>query len=212
MQKNILTTMISIVAGVMLASSASAMDKGVYLGGILGWGDVHQAGFSDFPQNSFKDTGLAGRVFAGYKFNDYVALESGFTQFSNMNANGSGYDSDGNFTTVSGTVKTFAVDLVAKGILPLQHGFSLFGTLGIAYVDQYASVNLQSQTPMGGVSLDGDETQTQVAPTFGLGASYAITQNIDAQVSWSHIQAVSNDNNTTGNTDLVGLGLTYNFG
>jgi OOP family OmpA-OmpF porin len=211
MQKKILTASLSLIAGVLLASNAAAADKSIYVGGLLGWGDVHQAGFSNLPSNTYNDTGFAGRVFAGYKFNQYVAIESGFTKFSNMNASGSGYDSDDNFDTVNGTIKSYAIDLVAKGILPLQYNFDIFGTFGIAYINQYANINVTSATANGPAFFSGDENQNEIAPTFGLGAEYNFNQNISAQIAWSHIQAVNNDDNSFGNTDLIGLGLTYNF-
>lgn len=212
--KKLSLTATTLFTSLVLASNASAYVNGAYLGGALGWGNIHQAGFTDFPNNSSNDSGLAGRVFAGYKFNDYVALESGFTKFSNMNANGSGnyvYNNTNIFVSANGTIKTFAVDLVVKGILPLQHGISLFGTLGGAYVDQYVNVSLTGQTVVGGFYGNTDGTEDTFAPTFGLGASYDITQNLVADLSWSHIQQVDSSNSNVGNTDFLGLGLSYHF-
>ena len=71
---------------VFVLSNASAMEEanGIYLGGQAGWGMLHQTGFGSGSNTNSQ--GIAGRLFLGAKFIDYLAVEAGYTKFSNMNS------------------------------------------------------------------------------------------------------------------------------
>lgn len=228
-KKHILSAVIvSIVCGVVTTANATC-NPGVYVGGQLGWGSVHQGNFAEptvavgnvANNGDSKDTGLAGRVFGGYQFNQNFAAELGYTKFHNATANettsstttpvfGAPFTTN---STASGTVKTDAFDIVGKGIIPLQNGFSIYGKLGAAYLRTSGNVNT-TVTNTGGFNNTTTTTTNldahKVLPTFGAGASYDITQNLAADVSWMRIQKVGNTK--LNNTDFVGAGLTYKFG
>ena len=96
-----------------IATTASADVTGPYIGGQIGWGTTRNTDLNnDFGT---KDKGdLAGRVYAGFQMNEFFSAESGYTRFSDVNFTDSGYTQYG-YTTVSAQVKTYALDLVAKG-------------------------------------------------------------------------------------------------
>jgi OOP family OmpA-OmpF porin len=187
------------VAGLVLASSASA--AGSYLGGDLGWGTTHQS-FSKANINSFTaagNNGLAGRIFAGFDVNQYFALESGYTKFSNSTPQVSA-----NSQAINRDIKTYAVDILGKVTLPLQDSLSLFAKLGGAYLNE---TNLGAVTG----TVVTRKTQSKFLPSFGAGVGYDISKSLTTDVSWTRIQATSNTNYLQS-TDFVGAGLTYHFG
>lgn len=219
----------------LVSANAFAAAPGFYLGGQLGYGSVHQSdisrsdmnnligsavGNNNFTVNSFnnsgKDTGLAGRLFAGYQFDTNWAGEMGWSKFSTMNtkASATGIDNNnGNAINASakGSIKTDAVDLVAKGIYPLQNNVSIYGKAGAAYVMSRAHASASVSEPIGTVSGSGSKTEHKIYPTFGVGASYDFTSNVAADLSYNRIQKVGSSSNI-GSTDLVSVGLTYYIG
>jgi OmpA-OmpF porin, OOP family len=185
MKKQILA--LTMLTGLLTTGAFAAPAQTPYLGGDIGWGSIYQTGFG---------SGVAGRIFAGYNFNEYLAAEAGYSKFANANQNISIFG-----TTFHTTIKTYAVDAVVKATLPLENGFNLFGKLGAAYLNEQASANIISNT----------YTAHNVLPTYGLGAGYDINKNLNADVSWMRIQHVGSNTNLNS-TDLVGAGLTYSFG
>jgi hypothetical protein len=96
-KKRVLSAAVAGVAGLLIASSASA--SGVYFGGQLGYGLTHQPGFTNSNINSLlagstsssytnsnTNSGLAGRIFGGYDVNESFGAELGYTRFHDTNA------------------------------------------------------------------------------------------------------------------------------
>ncbi len=222
-KKRVLSATLAGVAGLLLASSASA--SGAYFGGQLGWGTTHQGGIANSDistatknlgltstgsasANSSRDNGLAGRVFAGYDLTENFAAELGYTKFSNSTANKT-VAATGAATSLNlnQKLKTYAVDLVGKGTLPLQYGFNAFGKLGVAYLNQSGNIT----DTAGSATYKLNKGQSKFLPTFGAGIGYAINKNVSADLSWTRIQKVGNSSYLKS-TDFVGFGLGYHFG
>ena len=178
--------------GVSITANAAAI-LGAVIGGYaglqLGLTDTH-TGAGDFPGASgpvttIDDDGFGGRLYGGYQFTENWAVELGWTLYA---------DTD---VTVGGTktdMSQWAIDLVAKGIIPLSNGFSVYGKLGPAYVD----------SDRGG-SLGSDEDEFTLA--YGLGTSYAFSRNFEADLSWTRVHGQS----VIGDADLFALGAIYHF-
>ncbi len=182
---------------VVISTTAFAESK-PYFGGQLGYG---KSGAEDGLDGS----GLAGRVFAGYQFNSYFATELGWTRFHNVTDNVIIYDAY-DYLDLGYTMKTNALDLVGKGIIPVTSNMDIYGKLGVAYVMQ--SHNLKIDSSWGGSdSLHANEHAW--LPTAGVGASYHFTPKLAADVSYNRIQHVGDT--TVGSADFVGAGLTYSF-
>lgn len=212
-----------VIAGLTaLAVPTYASTKGTYFGGQLGWGDLDQGGFakSDVASNlninskfssSFKDSGLAGRLYGGYLFNPYFGLEGGYTRFR---------DGIANTSTISPTlgieaektIKTYAVDIMGKGVIPLKHGFNIYGKLGAAHLREKTTT--RGTITRGGLPAMStsalETTSSRIYPTFGAGVGYNINKNLVADVSWTRIQA--GENRKPPSTNFVGFGLTLSFG
>jgi len=190
----------------LVAVNSFAASQGAYVGGQLGWGDVHQKVSSSVltgtTVHTNKDTGLAGRVFGGYKLNDNFAGELGVSKFSDakIKASANGY-------TTQGTLKTTAVDLVAKGIYPIANNVSVYGKAGVAYVAERGDAKLtRSGRVISAYSVDANK----LLPTFGTGVSYDFNPNLAADLSYNRIQKTGNTH--INSTDLVSVGLIYSIG
>lgn len=179
-----------------ISMSANAALPGYYIGGQLGWATTHWDDSDLGVQSaSISNSGLAGRAFAGYQFNENWAAELGYTRFSDTDVNNI------NGTGSNGTINDqYAVDLMAKGILPLGCNFDTYGKLGAAYEKASASLN--------GVPGTID-SQDHVNPAFGVGVGYDITPNVPVDISWNRIQKAGGN---IPSTDLFSVGIAYNFG
>jgi hypothetical protein len=200
-RKQILMSVVSGFAGLFITATASAAVEGPYIGGALGWGDVHQTDFVNKANTaSGLNSGLAGRVFAGLQFQPNIAAEMGYSKFRDAKFNSSTTSNAGLTTEAyNATIKSYAVDLVAKIIVPLQNGFNISNE-----VDTITGTTVTTTTSSQSMTLH------KVLPTYGLGASFNVNKNVSTDISWMHIQKVGNTN--LQNTDLVGLGLTYTIG
>lgn len=165
-----------------------------------------------------KSTQFGSRVFAGYQFNDYAAVEGGFNYFSNVryditpNASCSG--TMGNCDpTSSTTVGVRNADLLVKLSFPIKY-VNLFAKGGPAYVITNTEgaffppviVPLQNQgqlNPVGAKSV----TKYYFKPIFSLGADYALAQNWVFDFTWTHLPVGSN----IGAIDFYGIGIAYHF-
>lgn len=236
MRANQQIKLIFAMVSILTASTSFASVDGVYIGGQLGWGHIHNNGISQSDlttavesspavlpdpitvltfSNSEDTSGWAGRVYAGYKFNCHWALELGWTRFNDMDISADTTAvADGSAVTASasGDVKTSAVDLVAKTMLPLRNGFSVYAKLGVAYLTAKKGYNVSvvNDGISGPVSVSN--TQHRWCPTFGLGVAYDFTPNVIADLAWNRIQRVGGSSNIAGSTDFVGLGVGYYFG
>lgn len=217
--KKTVSLVIASLLSLGLAASANASCGGIYVGGDIGWSDVHQGNFAALSttalttasSKSNSDTGLAGRVFGGYQFTQNLAAEMGYTRFHNATSKSS-VTNIGITQSTNGTIKEDAVDLVGKAILPLQNGFSLYGKLGVAYLRGENTTKVTTSVPgNGSTTVSVKQNAHKVLPTFGVGAGYDITQNLTADVSYMRIQKTGNSSNLKS-TDFVGAGLTYSFG
>ncbi len=229
-KKLVITSLVTVAAS-LAAASTFALNDGFYAGIGLGWGTVNQNGVTHSDMNSIAtdalfpstfsvtenhtstdNNGFAGRLFAGYQIDCHWAAELGWSKFSNMNTHGtiSGVASTFPYTiNASGKIDTNAVDLVAKGTMPLPSNFSFFGKLGGAYI--WEDFTVKGSGTLNGVTVSGkkNKDENNFWPTFGLGFGYDFAPNMAANLEWNRIQKVgSSDLNST---DLVTVGLVVSL-
>jgi OOP family OmpA-OmpF porin len=157
--------LVALVGAAAIAASTGGLAQQSSAGGGLYFGaDVGNADFGSDDDTAFK-------LYAGYKFHPNVAVEGGWAQL---------YDKGGSEAT--------SLEVVAVGMLPLAHQFSLLGKLGFASVDV--------DTPLGG------DTKTEL--TYGIGAQYDVTPKIGARVQWQRYD-------TDQEIDLLSVGVVVRF-
>ncbi len=168
--------------------------RGFYGLANVGWASVN------YNNNSFGQVAPAGPITAfvasssspsqqwglgvglGYQWNDYFALDGAFDYFFSQQKTNFTYNFNGVAASGSVTQKnTYALLLLAKGIIPLQQGFSLYGRLGGAY--EWTQVNASASNFANSTSGNGNSLR----PAYGLGVDYQICPNLTTYLDWTGI-------------------------
>ena len=164
-------------------------------------GTFANQGFSSSTSIDSTDTGWG--LDLGYQFNPWFAVEGGYIDLgrfdfgSQLPASAPG--------AISGRVKNDGARLTAVGIVPLDHGFSLFGKAGIFDLRTRLDATAANGTDLG-------SSHSHAGGTFGVGAAYDITKGISARVEWNRFVNANNDSSTgKADIDLVSAGLVYRF-
>jgi hypothetical protein len=163
---------IAAVAALVLSSSAAfaAQPQPFYVGG-----DISSTKFDDAD----RETGFG--VFAGYKFNETVAVEAGYHRAADL-------DVMVGSETVG--VKMNQASLSVIGTLPLSNGFNVYGRLGYNRLEAKASYQGQSAS---------DSTNEVL---YGIGMGYSITPTIMAR---AELQKPSSD------STKMNVGVAFQF-
>lgn len=188
-------------------------ESGAYVGAQIGYGSTKLDsatgidGIDVIHLRSDKNSGVTGRLYAGYKFNRYLALELGIGKFSNATWN----VLVNNARAADLTVKNnFVADLLAKGMIPVNEMFAFYGKAGLAYVKTGSQLNV------GGTKFSDGTNFTR--PKLALGVEYAVNENVivDAEISRIFKQGTINDALNNGskympNMDAAMVGVRYQF-
>jgi OmpA-OmpF porin, OOP family len=195
--------------------AANATTNSVYITGQAGYAVTHMKNTLSFDPvlpggKTMPNGGLAGRLAIGYQFNPNLAVELGYLQLSKLKAT---TPHTPNYCAGLITLKQNAIDLAAKGILPINDKLNVYGKLGVAYLTSKAEY-LNEDTSNNNNNWGGDNlgvAKHQWAPEAGIGVNFNITPNAFVDTSWTHIQPVGGKNKP-GNIDFVAVGLGYSFG
>jgi len=236
-----LSGFLSLSMASLVSASSFAAQPGLYLGGQMGYGYVHDSGISSGDMGAmindalgygnfttttfngqFSEGGFAWRVYGGYQIGFNWAMEIGWSHFPRVpvDASQTGTDLETGLPYVAGTSGTFqtnAFDGVGKYIFyfPQLCQLSVYGKLGLAYVvgRSNQSVNVSENTPVTGILVTaGDENITdRLYPTFGIGLNYDFRPDISMDIAYTRIQKVGNSDQL-GSIDTVLLGMALHFG
>lgn len=183
------------------------------------WQDLD--GLSDFNVVPFDFHGsrgdFAGRVLAGYDFNELLAIELGFAYFlgNNNSADSKSVIGPPPVPPIpAGTelyhhdMKAYAIDLVGKLSLPLDNGFRLYTKFGAQYFVATMPPTFTDVAPF----VYGDVDRKSASILFGVGASYQFTPSWSVDLSWSFYRGDQEiGNKYLPDTDFYALGLYYKF-
>ncbi|MEN9916648.1 MAG: hypothetical protein RLY40_580 [Pseudomonadota bacterium] len=194
MFKKILSTTV-LAASVLTTMTTYAATPGFYVSGQAGYADTHMK--SQLKSGSgigLNNDGLSGRVALGYKITPKVAVEVGYLQLPEAKV------------TIRSENKTYsnqqyAIDIAAKGTLPITNNVNVYGKLGVAYLTTQLDANTK---------LDDDISKRKFAPEVAIGMSYDITPSVTVDTSLTHIQTLGS--RRPGNIDFLAVGVGYNFG
>ena len=134
------------------AGPAAAQDNGVYVGAAAGVVQYQTACDNRVGVCDDKDGG--GRLFLGYQFNKYFALEGAYAYMGAVQVSEPGL--------VDTETRVEGFDLLAVGIIPLTQRFSLYGKAG-AYRMRAATEDQIAGTKTG---------ETSAGFAYGLGVGY----------------------------------------
>lgn len=136
--------------------------SGYFISGNIGYGKVKETISNANTDNS----GFVYNFNGGYRFNKNFGLELGYTSLPNVKANGRSVAKENSI-----------IDIAAIGRIPFANGFNVFGKAGLARVH---TNYVDTLTDTDGKIYNGDKVK--IAPYLGIGAGYAVTQNVELDV------------------------------
>jgi hypothetical protein len=192
--------LLSSFAAAMTFSGASfAVTPGFYVQGALGQSNTNpnaSADWGNVSSGSSKGTGFAGRLAAGYQFDQFWGAELGWTAFAKTEYS--------NLNKIAGNNASYTqnvFDVLGKASYSFDNGFGVFAKAGVGFVRQ-------SNSAVAGI-VGGISKINATRPTAALGVRYDFNQNVGVDLSW---QRYFKGGNLTQNSDFYGVGLIYSFG
>ena len=147
------------------------------------------------------DTGF--KVFGGYQFNDYFAIEGGYFDLGKFGYNATTIPAG----TLNGAISLRGLNADVIGFLPLTDNFSAFGRIGVNYAeakDNFNGTGLIAVT-------NPDPSKKEVNYKFGLGLQYRITHALATRLEIERYR-VDDAIGNKGDIDQLSVGLVYRFG
>lgn len=197
---------------------AIAAQTGGYVGGGLGASNIdipkdYQAIALGQPTTVNGRSGLGGRIFGGFNFNEYFGVEAGVAHYApvtNRFANGNAHAGN---VEIKNSLN--AIDLVGKAYLPLgESGFNIYGLGGIAYVANDVDFTRSYDTPNIDPTKESHSNR-KIRPVYGIGASYDIPQtSLTTNVEFTRIQGngdVKSNLQAIPSANMLTLNLAYHF-
>ncbi|MEJ2115950.1 MAG: outer membrane beta-barrel protein [Gammaproteobacteria bacterium] len=177
--KNLFGSFLGLFLSITFSASVLAAPP-FYVGGGIGQSYVEENNV--FAGDDFDDEDFGFKVFGGYNFHKNFAAEIDYLNF--------GEPSDDIFGVDIKIEDFYAIALYGVGKLPLSEHFELFAKLGAAYWEGDAKARFM------GISASSREDGTEFA--YGLGASYAFTDQYAVRVEYEEIDTDSDDLSTLG--------------
>jgi len=210
-----LSRSLGLVAIALIAGSyALAQDSNWYVGGNVGqtratidnskiYNSLVDGGFTTNSIHDHEhDTGY--KVFGGYQFNRYIALEGGYFNLGKMDftayttPNGSLY----------GALKSQGVNLDLVGILPFTRNFAGFARAGVTRAT--TSDSFSGSGAVNALNPDPVDKRAWNAKA-GLGLQYQITEHFGLRAELERYR-ITDAINIRGDIDLASVGLVVRFG
>lgn len=195
-------------------SAAFAQGSGFYVGGSVGQSNTKFKTddfslSSPFVDESKDRSDTAWKLFAGYNYNQYLGVEVGYADLGAPKYKYTGV----NGVVGSGEIKAEETSwfAAAKGTLPINDQFNVFGKLGFTRNHLKASGDITITAPVS-VSISGSESKTKASVLYGVGAQYNVTKQIGIRLEYENFGKFGNEEDT-GRTkvDLWSAGVTYTF-
>ncbi|MDX1466468.1 MAG: outer membrane beta-barrel protein, partial [Halomonas sp.] len=118
------------------------------------------------------DNDVGYKLFAGYQFNPFFAVEASYLDFGDFTADFR--EAFGtNTVTADGKVSAEGFGFSALGKLPIQGPFSLYGKLGLIAWDGEATGSARVN---GTLVAHETESTDDIDPFYGVGAEYIVNQ------------------------------------
>lgn len=169
----------------MLAGAASVQAGEFFVGGSIGAASLNE----DFDGLVVDDNSIAYRLVAGWRFNDYFALEGGYHNFGDFEQD---FDNAGVPSTASLSADGFTFG--AAGGIPVSERFALTGRAGMFFWNGSAEINNVSQATPEDSNL-----------YLGLGVQYDVGKRLQLTGDWTRYELES------AVSGVFSVGLQYSF-
>ena len=205
--------MLGLMALAVTTSLVQADNSGWYMGANIGQStadidneqitrDLLAGGFSEIIlENDDRDSGY--KLFGGYQFNRYVALEAGYFDLGEFSYSATTQPAG----TLNGRMKLRGMNVDVLGFIPLGSKFSAFGRLGVNYAE--AKDQFSGTGAVNVLSPRADERAANLK--LGAGVQYAFTDALALRVETERYR-INDAVGNKGDVDLVSIGLRYRFG
>ena len=193
--------------GLLLELSASAawsQDQGAYLGASIGQVEYRDGCRRVSVRCDEKDS--SWRVFGGYQFNRYLAVELGYADLGGPKSSGAvplittsvELDSDAEVT---------AWDLNVIGSYPLVDKLFAYGRAGL----YRAEVEGFSSSTFNGVTTRSSVSETSTGVILGIGLKYEFLRSLAVRAEWHRYFDVAGEGGSDIDIDVLSVGLLYRF-
>lgn len=136
----------------------------------------------------YDESAMSVRAFGGFRVNEYLSLEGGYSHF---------FESSGDVAGVDVKLDGSAWDASVRPTLPIGDRFEAFGILGWASYDFEVKVSA--------MGLSASETNSDDDMLYGLGGAYSLTDQWTLRGEWVALDVKDADFGT------VSVSATYNF-
>lgn len=208
-------------------SHAAEPELGGYVGGGAGLSSFHSdfaaqvnnaydgSGFTVVNAQMTDDRGTGWKVFAGWRFHRYAAVEVGYVDFGKATTHYEIGDPGVGTAVRDGRYELSGVEVSFLGVLPVGEQVTLFAKVGgLASKLKYSESGVdQFGTP---ASFAADDNQ--VVFLYGLGAGVNFTDALSARIEWQRVTNVgerfaltATGNGEFDHVDLVSASLIWRF-
>jgi OOP family OmpA-OmpF porin len=221
----------AIAIGLMLASGLAMAQQAqpkFYVGASIGEARVNAGDLGDYINESASELRALGvqnvsskvdesdtafKIFAGYQFNKWFALEGGYANFGEFDVGLSASDSRGPISaSANASAKVSAWFIDAVGHLPANDSFSVFGKAGLAYTRTETKGSESLTAPGQSFSGNFSEKENEVVPKVGVGVQWNATANLSFRAEYEVYFNVGEEE-TTGesNVKMLTAGAMFRF-
>lgn len=165
---------------VLMSISAVISAQEGYIGAGIG-----QSKIKDSPID-FDNTDMGWKLFGGYRFNKYFAIEGTWTDFG---------EPDDKYLGYNVSVEASAFDVSVLGIIPVHERFEIFGKIGLNAWKATAQIE--------GSDFD---TEDNIDPTYGVGAAFNVNQELTFRGEWQAYEMSEIDD-----ASLISLSVVHYF-
>jgi OOP family OmpA-OmpF porin len=202
--KTRLTAIVTCISGALLGAAGPALPQPNWYAGLaLGASDANMnadvvavtgATATNFVTDQREPT---FKVFAGYAFNRYFAVEGGFAWLGEFQATNQVLAPATG--ALNAEIRVIGLFIDAVGMLPIGEKFAAFAKVGVVGSETRTFRSTSGTvTPAPGTNTNATTDQANLK--YGLGVQYALSKTVTLRAEWERIQDVGDPN--TGEFDL----------
>jgi OOP family OmpA-OmpF porin len=150
----------------------------------------------------------AVKVFVGYAFNRYFALEGGYAWLGEFQA--TNQVTAPTTGALNAEIRVIGLFIDAVGMLPVGESFAAFAKLGVVGSETRTFRSTSGTvTPAPGSNTNASTDQANLK--YGLGAQYAFGKRVTLRAEWERIEDVGDANTGEFDLSVYSVGLLFRF-
>ena len=146
------------------------------------------------------------KVFAGYRFNRYFAVEGGYAWLGEFQA--TTQVTAPTTGALNANIRVIGLYIDAVGMLPVGDRFAAFAKVGVLG-SETRTFRSTSGTVTSGLNTNASTDQANLS--YGLGVQYDLEKNVTLRFVWERYIKVGDVNTGEFNIDLYSGGLLFRF-